>query len=114
MTLFSRYWFTITIFIGVVIVILSLWPLATLPEVPGSDKTHHFIAYATLMFPVVIGKRERLYGYFLLYLMFSGTIELLQPLVNRYCEWQDLLANGLGLLFGWIIAKLASKFLIIA
>jgi VanZ family protein len=90
--------------LAVTIAVLSLWPLATLPKVPGSDKTHHFIAYASLMIPVALFKRERIIFYYLGFLAFSGAIELLQPYVNRYCDWKDLLANGLGLLCGWVIA----------
>jgi hypothetical protein len=104
LNLLSRYWLLATLLLATTIAALSLWPLAALPVVPGSDKTHHFIAYATLMMPVALIKRERLIFYYLGFLCFSGAIELLQPYVNRYCDWRDLLANGLGLLCGWLLA----------
>lgn len=104
MNYLSRYWLLATLILATIITVLSLWPLATLPQVPGSDKTHHFIAYAALMIPVALFKRERLIFYYLGFLAFSGAIELLQPYVNRYCDWKDLLANGLGLLCGWLLA----------
>ena len=40
-------------------------------------------------------------------LMYSGIIELIQPYVNRYGEWLDLGANGLGLIGGVLIAAVA-------
>jgi hypothetical protein len=36
----------------------------------------------------------------------SGAIELLQPFVNRYGEFQDLAANIIGLVCGLLAAKL--------
>ncbi len=107
----NRYWMVITFIIACIITVLSLWPLTTLPDVPGSDKIHHFIAYCSLMFPVAFVKRERLYWYYFVLLAFSGLIELLQPLVNRYCDWKDLLANAIGLLCGWAIARLSGAVL---
>lgn len=52
----QRYWHVISVLILVTITTLSLWPVASLPTVPGNDKTHHFIAYAALMFPVALRK----------------------------------------------------------
>lgn len=90
----------------VAITVLSLTPLPKLPEVPGTDKLHHFIAYAALIFPVAFAQlRQRIwlgFGFF----VWSGAIELIQPMVNRYGEWLDLAANGLGLLLGYAVALL--------
>jgi VanZ family protein len=74
--------------------------------VPGSDKTHHFIAYAALMFPVALKMHPKLLLLGLLFLVWSGAIEIIQPYVNRYGEWLDMAANTIGLIFGFIIAKL--------
>jgi cellulose synthase/poly-beta-1,6-N-acetylglucosamine synthase-like glycosyltransferase len=104
--LFKTYWHVITALLMVVIAITSLWPADMLPKVPGTDKTHHFIAYTALMLPTALYKtKHRLiiaFGFF----VFSGIIELIQPLVNRYGEWLDLLANGAGLFCGFILAWL--------
>ena len=72
----------------------------------GSDKTHHIIAYAILMFPVAIRKLDCLPAIFLFFIGWSGAIELLQPFVNRYGEFQDLAANITGLVCGLLAAKL--------
>jgi membrane associated rhomboid family serine protease len=111
LTLIGKYWRAITLFILTVITVLSLLPLAELPPVPGSDKTHHIIAYGLLMFPAALRKPNYLPGIALFFIGWSGAIELLQPLVNRYGEFQDLAANIIGLVCGWLAAKLVRWFL---
>ena len=41
--------------------------------------------------------------------LYSGLIELIQPLVNRYGEWMDFLANVCGLLIGIALAFFINK-----
>ena len=110
-TFVKRCWISHTLFILTVITILSLIPLEELPPIPSNDKTHHFIAYATLMFPTAIRKPKHTSKIVLFFICWSGAIELLQPYVNRYAEWQDLLANIIGLIFGWLLAKSIESFL---
>ena len=102
----KTYWITITLFLLTVITILSLYPLESLPSVPGSDKTHHFIAYGALMFPTALRKPNYwpLIGIF--FVCWSGGIELIQPFVNRYGEWLDLVANATGIICGLLIVQL--------
>jgi len=104
--LIQHYWWQITLLLLVAIATLSLWPVAHLPEVPGTDKAHHFIAYGALIFPTAL--RQPKYQLMLIFsfLLFSGMIELIQPYVNRYGEWLDMAANSLGLLVGWLLAQL--------
>ena len=101
LTLSRKYWISITLFILTVITVLSLYPLPELPPVPGSDKTHHFIAYAILMFPTALRKPNYWPAIGLFFIGWSGAIELLQPYVNRYGEFQDLVANIIGLVSGF-------------
>ena len=35
---------------------------------------------------------------------YSGLVELIQPYVNRYGEWLDMLANTAGVAFGVALA----------
>jgi len=72
--------------IALAIIGLSLSPLAQLPDVPGSDKTHHLIAYAVLAIPTAIAIPQRIWTMALLYICLGGVIELIQPYVNRYGE----------------------------
>ncbi|QBG36428.1 VanZ family protein [Litorilituus sediminis] len=109
MSLIEKYWLSLTIFILVCIATLSLWPAQSLPAVPGTDKTHHFIAYGLLMLPTALKKPKGWLYIALAFALFSGAIELIQPYVNRYGEWLDMLANVLGLCCGVLFAALLKK-----
>lgn len=104
-TLIKQYWLIITVFLLTTIAILSLWPAGYLPEVPGSDKTHHFISYGALMLPVALRKPKYWLWIALGFASFSGVIEIIQPYVNRYGEWLDMAANVAGLACGVLIAR---------
>lgn len=106
LTLIKQYWLFSTLFILTLIIILSLRPLDALPAVPGTDKIHHFIAYAVLMLPTGIKKPKHWLLITLLFVVCSGAIELIQPYVNRYGEFEDMVANVTGLGCGLIIAKI--------
>jgi len=101
----KAYWLFITLFILTVITILSLYPLENLPSVPGSDKTHHFIAYGALMFPVALRKPKYWLFIGIFFVFWSAGIELIQPYVNRYGEWLDLVANIIGIGCGFLVAQ---------
>ncbi|HCG7089416.1 TPA: VanZ family protein [Vibrio parahaemolyticus] len=105
LNLVQLHWLLITILIALTITALSLYPLDNLPAVPGTDKTHHFVAYGALAFPVALARPERWLVFIVGFLGYSGVIELVQPYVNRYGEWLDLGANGLGLVVGILIAS---------
>ncbi|MEY2831528.1 MAG: hypothetical protein RLZZ574_786 [Cyanobacteriota bacterium] len=109
LTSIKKYWIFSTLFILTLITIFSLRPLAALPSVPGTDKTHHFIAYATLMLPTALRKPKYWLAIALFFIACSGALELLQPYVNRYCDFKDLLANIAGLVCGFIIAKILKR-----
>lgn len=100
------HWLALTWLSLFVITILSLWPLDELESVPGSDKIHHLIAYALLMLPTALRKPKYWMLYGGLYIAFSGAIELIQPYVNRYGEWSDMLANTAGVVCGLVLAKI--------
>ena len=105
----KQYWYFISTIIFVLIAFLSLTPLQALPGVPGNNKTHHFIAYAALFFPVALAKPKHWFLIGLVCAALSGVIELIQPFVNRYAEWLDLFANSIGLCCGFILAWLTNK-----
>ncbi|MBT4330520.1 MAG: VanZ family protein [Gammaproteobacteria bacterium] len=110
LTLTRNNWLPITVIILFTITALSLWPLENLPSVPGSDKTHHLIAYAALMFPAALQKPENWLLIALSFIAYGGAIELLQPSVNRYGEWLDFAANTIGVICGIALGNLMSKF----
>ncbi|MCW8327698.1 VanZ family protein [Photobacterium sp. SDRW27] len=104
-----RFWIVITLLILFTITFLSLSPLAALPAVPGTDKTHHFVAYAALMFSVALRKPKYWLLWALFFACWSGGIELLQPYVNRHGEWWDFAANVGGLICGAILASVINR-----
>jgi len=109
----ERFWLSLTYVALALITIASLFPADQLPTVPGSDKTHHFVSYCLLMLPTAIRKPKHWLLIALLFILWSGLIELIQPYVNRYGEWLDMLANAGGVLLAimigqfihWLIAK---------
>ncbi len=104
------HWFNLSVLIFLAITTLSLYPLDYLPEVPGTDKTHHLIAYATLAYPTALRKPNRWIYIIIFFVFYGGLIELIQPYVNRYGEWLDMLANTSGVFVGIILASLTNKF----
>ena len=105
----KHYWLSLTVLILLAITFLSLHPLDNLPEAPGSDKTHHFISYAALAYPTALRKPNRWLRIIIFFGLYSGLIELIQPLVNRYGEWTDFLANISGIFIGITLAFLTNK-----
>jgi hypothetical protein len=104
----KAHWVVFTVAALAAITFLSLWPLEQFPSVPGTDKTHHLIAYALLMFPTALRKPKNWLLIGLLFIAYSGTIELIQPYVNRYGEWLDMLANFTGVICGALLAGLVN------
>ena len=101
----ETYWLVLSLGLLLLIATLSLWPLDILPlSVPGSDKLHHFIAYLALVFPAALRQPRRWILVVIFFILCSGLIELVQPYVNRYGEWLDMLANITGVVCGVLLA----------
>lgn len=100
----KEYWLVLSISLLVFITFLSMMPLAQLPSVSGSDKTHHFIAYGVLALPLMLKKPKYWLAILVFFVLWSGGIELVQPYANRYGEWIDLAANIGGIITGSIVA----------
>ena len=100
----SNYWRAISIMLLLSITLFSLAPLTELPEAPGSDKTHHLVAYAALAYPASLRRPTGWKSIIILFALYGGLIEMTQPYVNRYGEWLDFAANLLGLLLGILLA----------
>ncbi|ASP46938.1 hypothetical protein [Cognaticolwellia beringensis] len=101
----KQFWQTITLVILAMITLGSLFPVEHLPAAPGSDKTHHFIAYCALMLPTALRRPKYWLAYALFFIVWSGLIELIQPYVNRYGEWLDMAANAGGVLIAIMISQ---------
>ncbi|MBA6417608.1 VanZ family protein [Colwellia sp. 6M3] len=101
----KRFWQAITLVVLTLITVGSLFPVEHLPAAPGSDKTHHFIAYCALMLPVALRRPKYWLAFALLFIVWSGLIELIQPHVNRYGEWLDMVANAGGVLIAIVLSQ---------
>ena len=98
---------TVMIILFVIITLLSFTPI----QLSGSfgpidvDKAYHFVAYFCLALPLPI-LRPRLTIWVVLGIMtYGGLIELVQYLFGRQASWADFLANGIGAIFGVMIAR---------
>ncbi len=85
---------------------LSLTPLPEIPNLPGNDKLHHLIAYVVLGFLATLSRQtgKTVLATLLAVIAYGGLIEIIQPYVNRYGEFNDFLAGGLGAVLGWLLA----------
>lgn len=109
--LINEYWWQLSALVLAAITGLSLIPLPELPELPGSDKTHHLVAYGVLMLPVALRQPKHWLLFACFFIAWSGAIELIQPYVNRYGEWMDFAANAAGLLLGSVAGATINKLL---
>ena len=99
-------WRILTLLMWLGITVLSLIPLPEFPLLPGTDKTHHLFAYGVLVFPLALHKPRGWLYLALGFVAWSGVIELVQPYVNRYAEWLDMLANSVGVIVGVLAASI--------
>lgn len=108
--LIENHWAALTLCMLMGISALSLYPYDGMPSVSGPDKLHHLVAYTMLMIPVAVRKPKYWQMMGLGFVVFSGMIELIQPYVNRFGEWLDLLANSLGVICGLLLAEWMTRF----
>ena len=101
-----------TFLLALVIAVLTLMPMrAGGSGVPGSDKLHHFLAFACLAFPLPLLRPRWTFWVILAVVFYGGAIELLQPFFGRQAEWADLLADAVGAVVGAVVARQLGMFL---
>lgn len=90
----------LTIFLAVVIGLLTLMPLETPEVIPGSDKTHHVLGFAALAFPSAFLFPKLVRWIAPLALAYGALIEVVQPYVGRTGDASDFWADAIGVLVG--------------
>ena len=95
--------FTLLILVG------TLTPIPQKIDAPGSDKWHHFIAFAVLTYPMVAASKRLGFAIVLFGLFFGASIEIIQPYVNRFGDFNDFKADCIGILLGYFSGKLAYR-----
>lgn len=103
----------LTLGIATAIALLGLMPPRALPEAPGGDKLHHFLAFAALVFPAAAVRPSVVLWLVPLAVGYGGLIELIQPMVGRQADWGDVAANAAGAVagagLGWAAHVLAVR-----
>lgn len=100
----------LTLLIALAITALTLTPSGASGQgVPGVDKLAHFLAFAVLAMPMAYARRLPLWQIVLAGVAYGGLIELIQPHVGRSAEWGDLLADGLGVVSGALVAAMMAR-----
>ncbi len=95
---------TLSALLAITIGLVSLTPLAAFPlKPPGGDKVHHFLAFTTLTIWLPMQRPRDAFWLLPLAVLYGGLIELIQPYVNRWAEWEDFLADSIGAITGTTI-----------
>ena len=91
----------LTLAVTLTLTVAMLWPLEAPPPAPeDSDKLAHFIAFAALAFPLARTGRIGLLPVFIGASAFGGVIELIQPSFNRSADFNDWVADMVGVILG--------------
>jgi VanZ family protein len=105
---FRRLWIAGIVLAVLVIVTASLTAMPMGVLAGGTDKIGHFFAYFTLMLlGAGIVAAARLWQVALRCLLLGVALEVGQELLTatRQADWADILANGAGILAGWLLAS---------
>jgi VanZ family protein len=89
----------VTLALAAVIAYLTLAPIHE-TGVPGSDKSHHFLAFAALAFPLSFSRPRLAPWVAFAAAAYGGAIEIIQPLVGRSGEVLDFMADAMGAFIG--------------
>lgn len=92
----------VTVVLAALIGYLTLAPIQN-PGVPGTDKSHHFIAFAALACPLSLARPRIAPWAILAAAAYGGAIELIQPLVGRDKELLDFISDAVGAVLGGAI-----------
>jgi VanZ family protein len=95
----------VTIIIAFAIGLATLTPVEKLPNVSGSDKLYHLLSFTILTFTIGAVRPKSVWWILILRVAFGGAIEMLQPLVNRSCEFADFLADACGAALGIMVSR---------
>ena len=94
----------VTIILAALVAGFALIPVTLPAGAPGSDKLHHFVAFASLVFPCAVMFPRALIIVVPGAIMLGGLIEVIQPAVGRQKELMDFIADtcgvGIGLVLG--------------
>ncbi|MEZ8007540.1 MAG: VanZ family protein [Amylibacter sp.] len=100
----------LTITFVVIICFGTLTPLHQKIDVPGTDKWHHFVAFAALVYPLASASKRYWLKIIIFSLLLGASIEIIQPYLNRFGEIKDFIADAIGVSVGILLAAITHKF----
>ena len=105
---FNMYWHGLGYVFVSAVVFLSLSPPPDIPleDIPWIDKVFHFLAYGFLMLWFAqLYVRTVFWVLATLFFVMGVSLEVAQSLTDdRFFEVADMVANGMGVGFGWFAA----------
>jgi VanZ family protein len=105
-----------TVVVSVLIIIAVLIPGPNLPDVSigGFDKLIHILMFGAWALAVCFDYRSRALKFWIVFLagiIFSLLTEVLQLMIEgRSFDVYDMVADGVGLLIGWLSSKMLIPF----
>ena len=93
----------LTFAFALIICVGTLTPLLRAVDVPGTDKWHHFLAFAALTYPLTVASRRHWLLIIAFGLSLGALIEIIQPYVNKYGDVADFTADAIGVLIGFLL-----------
>jgi len=91
----------LTFIFAIIICVGTLTPLSQAVDVPGTDKWHHFLAFAALTYPLTVANWRCWLLIIAFGLSFGALIEIIQPYMNRFGDTADFTADAIGVLIGF-------------
>ena len=98
----------LTLAFALIICLGTLTPLPQVVDVPGTDKWHHFLAFAALTYPLTVANRRCWLLIIVFGLAFGASIEIIQPYVNRFGDIADFTADAFGVLIGFLFGVIGN------
>ncbi|WP_447741422.1 VanZ family protein [Variovorax boronicumulans] len=96
------------------LLVLSLMPASLSPPGTGWDKGNHVLGFAVLAFLAHWARPARRPKTLLALFGYGVLIEALQSLTpDRLTEWNDLWADGVGLLMGAVFALMVQRLAVV-
>lgn len=99
----------LTAILFIMIALMTLTPVSTPTGYGVTDKTYHLLAFAWLALPVATLQPKWLLFMIPIFVIFGGTIEIIQPYFGRSCDFADWIADIKGVLIGSVIGLVLSS-----
>jgi len=110
---YARLWQAIGLALVLTVITASLVSIAPVLPLRGGDKLHHLAAYATLMYWWGMVQPSRRMTWIVALVVLGVSLEFAQSLVpNRFMEWQDALANAIGVALALLLLRTPASVLV--